>query len=348
MNVRLKKGWGCLNVKAMLTASSLLLCSPFAFSTTEIFLPKTQTQHALDINAEDSVVIYVSENAILEGTIKTDYAIDIVAADMDDEIRPAPNVTLSPTLSILGRDNDTPRSVNFEGVGNIYLNTPLVTRDSIRFDNQPDAIIEINRNINTFNMSGPYWPMEGGIKRNTGVHIKGGVTLDLNSWGAKLGVSQFYLSGGAVINADNHLNIISKNHVFLLGEVYAGGGNIEGLQVTVNTIDIQSGGAYCSFICTHFGIRGGTINIYNDITTDVYSLSLLASTINLYGGTIKAFDNGRLTYINIGEFYNEYAPSRFNAYGGHIQATAIEIDMDQFNNYGINLEGETVTVPMAP
>ncbi|GLS27468.1 hypothetical protein [Marinibactrum halimedae] len=332
------------------TFSTLLLSSQLSLAVTEIYLPETQTQHQLNIDVDDNVIIYVSKDAILEGFIKTDFSIDIVAKDIDPSTEPsqAPKVTLSQTLTISGKENEYANNLNFESVGNTYIHTPLTLSGNIRFNNVADAIIEINNNINAFNVSGPYWPEEGGIIRNTGVYVKGGTTVDINSWSTNLGNNQFYLSGGAVLNVQNYLSLISDNNIIFSGEVSAGGGTIEGLQLKVNKINISSGGANCSFVCTHLNLRGGVIDIYNDIITDVYLFNIQASEINLYGATITALDNGRTTYLNIGENYPEFRPSRFNAYGGRIQAENISIETDLFNNYGISLEGQEVTVPLNP
>lgn len=314
-------------LQVVLAATAVMFCT--VTWALEVYLPEGQQTHTLDIDTDENVVLYVSNDAILGGTIKTDYNITIIASD---ETKKKPSISLNPTLKLLGHTHETPYDFTIEKLGDTYINTPLKFRGSVNFLNSREARIEINSDMNVLSVS-RYGNGEED-NANANVFIKSGVTLDISSsWNTDLGKGSFYLSGGSVINT-GFFNVSAANQITCYGDLNTGSLGINGsdsAQVQLHNINANSryiGG----FAFNYMSISGRELHLHKDITSSYGSLSIQGHEINLYGVVVTAVRGG----IRIGA-PRDQTESRFNAYGGVLKATQIDIESDLID-YGLELE----------
>ena len=311
-----------------------------AFALTEINLPADRQVHQLDIDVDDNIIIYLNGDSILEGSVKTDYTITITTAR---EVDKAVSLYLNPTLTLMGKTQDSPLSLVIEDVGNTYFNTPIKLRSELSLFNAEDARVEFNRNLDVFNFFALIPTSGNALSSATpGIHVSGGVSFNGNSWSTELGDGSFFLSGGSSINVSNYFNVAAGNQLVMYGDVTAGSVNVNGFetaQVQLNKVTATGSEFTGGFAFSLVSVRGDVVNFHQDVISTARYFNVQGNRINLYGATLQAGTNiGQLTIW--GHQFPE-RPSEFNSYGGSLVANRVLIE-SQHNNFGLDIQADSV------
>ena len=328
-------------MKKMIKVASALMaafsCST-VFALTEINLPADKQVHTLNVDVDDSVIVYLNNNAHLEGFIKTDY--DITFSVNENVTKPV-SLTLNPNFDITGREGKTVNNLTIENIADTYFNTPIKLDGTLNLLNAQGANIEIYRNMDVFHVYRFLPPGEG--LGDTRIFIAGGVTVSATSWSTDINQGAFFLSGGAKINVENYFKVRASDQLTLFGEVSSGIAIVDGLgtaQVVLNKLTVTNMSEFTGgFAFPAVYINGDNVNIHQDIISTAREFSVRGNQINLYGVTLKAGTLWGGT-MRIGPLFSGQN-SDFNTYGGSLVAQHVVVE-SRHNNFGLDIEADSV------
>ena len=336
-------------VKTFHSVLAMLIIMFLSFGTmaaVEVHLPSDRQIHHLDLDHEDDIMIYVSENAILHGHIKSDGDITFIANQVTDvdEAMDKVSITLSSTLNITGSKNDLPRDLVLKNFSRMIFSTPIKLDRYLVFDAANNAEVEFYKDLALSQVRGEIPTDAEGSSR---IYIGGGVTVDAMTWDSKIGQGSFYLEGSSTINTSFMFKVEASRDITLFGTINTGIAMVDGRGKASVQVHSMNGIHHIGgFAFSLIAINGDQVNLHKDISY-LNAFSARGRVINLYGITIAPYE-GDVFGSGFGNVY--IAPyqigdeSTINSYGATVKGNIITIASD-LNDYGFEYEADIIEFP---